>query len=121
MGAIDHNMRLFRAHATTRDGSLKYAQKYSERTKKWHAEPVKSEKDYKYWPLLLSNILCRRHDDTGSVRRTVAQPVNHPKNVAPTISMKQPTATAELAQIYGSVKPNNIPSSGVASTKDRQR
>ena len=51
-----------------------------------------------YWPLLLSNILRRLHDDAGSVRRTVAQPVKDPKNLAPTILMKQPTDTAGLFQ-----------------------
>ena len=96
LAAIDHNMHVFRPHAKTRDGNLKYARKYSKRTKKWHAEPVKSPKEYKYWPFLLSSVLRRRHDDAGSVRRTVAQPVNHPKQLASTISMKQPTATSEL-------------------------
>ena len=98
LAAIDHNMHVFRPQATTRDGSLKFARKYSKRTKNWHAEPVKIEKDYKYWPFLLSNILRRRHDDAGSVRRAVARPVSHPKNLAPTISMKQPTPTEELVQ-----------------------
>ena len=98
LAAIDHNMHVSRPHATTCDGRLKYARKYSKRTKKWHAEPVKSPKGYKYWPFLLSNIWRLRHDDTGSVRRPVVRPVNHPKNMAPTISMKQPTATEELVQ-----------------------
>ena len=46
LAAIDHNMHVFRPQATTRDRSLKFARKYSKRTKNWHAEPVKIEKDY---------------------------------------------------------------------------
>ena len=98
LAAIDHNMHVFRPHATTREWKLKDARKYSKRTKKWHAEPVKAPKDYKYWPFLLSQILNLRHEDKGSVRRHVQRPINHPKNLAPTISMKQPTQTAELVK-----------------------
>ena len=45
LAAIDHNMHVFRPHAKTADGKFKYARKYSKRTKKWHAEPVKSDKE----------------------------------------------------------------------------
>ena len=44
LAAIDHNMHIFRPHATTDGGALKYARKYSKRTKKWRAEPVKIKK-----------------------------------------------------------------------------
>lgn len=98
LAAIDHNMHVFRPHDTTRDGSFKYARKYSKRTKKWHAEPVKVPKEYKYWPFLLAQILRLRHSDNKSVRRVVQRPSFHPKNLAPTIAMKQPTETAELVK-----------------------
>lgn len=98
LAAIDHNMHVFRPHAKTVDGKFKYARKYSKRTKKWHAEPVKSDKEYKYLPFLLSSVLKRRHDDQESVRRVVPKPANHPKRLAPTIAMKQPTETEELVK-----------------------
>ena len=98
LAAIDHNMHVFRPHAKTADGKFKYARKYSKRTKKWHAEPVKVDKEYKYLPFLLSSVLKRRHDDKGSVRRFVAKPANHPKRLAPSIAMKQPTETKELVK-----------------------
>jgi len=37
--------------------ALKYARKYSKRTKKWHAEPVKMDKECKYLPFLLLSVL----------------------------------------------------------------
>lgn len=98
LAAMDHNMRMFRPHARTADGKFKYARKYSKRTKKWHAEPVKVDKEYKYLPFLLSSVLKRRHDDKGSVRRVVTKPANHPKHLAPSVAMKQPTDTEELVK-----------------------
>ena len=106
LAAIDHNMHVFRSHAKTADGKFKYARKYSKRTKKWHAEPVKVDKEYKYLPFLLSSVLKRRHVDKGSVRRFFAKPANHPKRLAPSIAMKQPTETKELVRLarYGAKK-----------------
>ena len=96
LAAVDHNTYVFRPHAKTAEGKFKYARKYSKRTKKWHAEPVKLDKEYKYLPFLLSSVLKRRHDDQGSVRRVVPKPANHPKRSAPTIAMKQPMETEDL-------------------------
>lgn len=88
LAAIDHNMHLFRPQATTKDGHQKFARKYSKLTKKWHAEPVKIPKDYKYMPYLLSQILSCRYSDKMSVKRRVPRPTSHPKNLAPTMAMK---------------------------------
>ena len=98
LAAIDHNMHLFRPQATTSNGTLKFARKYSKRTKKWHAEPVKKPKEYTYIPHLMSQVLRCRYSDPQTVTRLMPRPASHPKNLAPTIAMKQPTATAELVK-----------------------
>ena len=46
------------------------------------------------------HILRRRHSDNKSVRRVVQRPSFHPKNLAPTIAMKQPTETTELVKFW---------------------
>lgn len=112
MAVLDHDHHAFRPVATTAAGKPKYSRKYSKRTKKWHVQPEKVQKDYKHWPKQMGNILKRRFDDKGSIRRAVPRPMNHPKNVAATIAMKQPTATSELIQFrnkrYGIVKANDL-------------
>ena len=94
--------------ATTAAGQVQYARKYSKRTKKWHAQPKKVEKDYRYWPIIMANILKGRHDDKGSVRRKLERPATHPKNLAPTIGMRQPVPTEDLVKFrnlrYGNRK-----------------
>ena len=87
---------------------VQYARKYSKRTKMWHAQPKKVEKDYRYWPIIMANILKGRHDDKGSVRRKLERPATHPKNLAPTIGMRQPVPTEDLVKFrnlrYGNRK-----------------
>ena len=91
-------MHIFRPLAKIKAGKERYERKYSKRTKKWHVQPVKVAKDYHYWPHLLTRVLKLRADDKQSVRKVVERPANHPKNLAGTIAMKQPTPTAELIQ-----------------------
>ena len=91
-------MHVFQPHSKTADRKFKYARKYSKQTKKWHAEPVKEDKEYKNLPFLPSGVLKHCHDDKGSVRQVVAKPANHPKPLATTIAMKQSTETEELVK-----------------------
>ena len=102
LAVVDHNMHVFRPLATTAAGQVQYARKYSKRTKKWHAQPKKVEKDYRYWPIIMANILKGRHDDKGSVRRKLERPATHPKNLAPTIGMRQPVPTEDLVKFRNS-------------------
>ena len=112
LAVLDHNFHAFRPIATTAAGKPKYSRKYSKRTKKWHAQPEKVPKACKHWPNLMGNILKRRFEDKGSIRRPVPRPSNHPKNLAATIAMKQPTATSKLIQLsnkrYGIAKATQL-------------
>lgn len=98
LGAIDHNMHLFRPPAKTKQGNLCYARKYTKRTKRWHAEPLKEAKTYKYIPLLLARILKRRMEKEGSVLDAVPRSENDPKNISPSIAMAVPPPTHVLIQ-----------------------
>ena len=50
LAALDHNFHAFRELVEGR-----YKRVYSKRSKNWHVVPVKEEKSYKYWDILLQN------------------------------------------------------------------
>ena len=92
LAALDHNVRAFKELVEGR-----YNRDYSKHSKNWHVVPVKEEKSYKYWDILLSKILKARADDNCIVRRVEVSPTN-PQNLAPTIGMREPPATKDLVE-----------------------
>ena len=91
MAALDHNFHLFRKVI---EGRLKKL--YSKRSGNWRVEAVKEEKSYKYWPVLVSDILRKRVDDKETATRPVVLSPTDPKHLAPTIAMKESPATEDL-------------------------
>lgn len=74
-----------------------YVRKYSKRTKRWHAEPLKEEKKYPYLQHLQACILKIRQEDKESSSRKTSRTENNPKNIAPTIDFhRRPPETSEL-------------------------
>ena len=69
LAAIDHNIHSFRSPACTKDGRQIFKRKYSKRTKKWHAEVVKTPKDYFHIPFLIAKILKHRKEDKKPATR----------------------------------------------------
>jgi len=90
---LDHNFHAFRELVEGR-----FKKVYSKRSKNWHVVPVKVEKQYKYWDILLSNILKRRADDDKCIARHVEVSATNPQNLAPTIAMREPPATKDLVE-----------------------
>ena len=60
LAAIDHNYHLSRKPAQRKDGGERGHRKYSKRSQKYHAEVVREEKSYNYFPFLISKMLQRR-------------------------------------------------------------
>ena len=52
--------------------------------------PVKEEKRYEYWDVLLSKILKARADDNNYKVRYVEISPTSPQNLAPTVAMREP-------------------------------
>ena len=96
LAAIDHNMHLFRGKKITADGSEHGHRKFSKRTKRYHAEPVKQEKQYSYFPVLVARMLKERIDFQGSFLQQTDDNVFDPKQITPTLGMKEPPPTKEL-------------------------
>lgn len=91
MAALDHNFHLFRK---TIEG--RYKKLYSKRSGNWRAEEVKEDKNYTYWPVLMSEILRKRINDKETTTRPVVLSPTNPKHLAPTIAMKESPATEDL-------------------------
>ena len=72
--------------------------KYSKRSGNWSAEPVKEDKSYSYWSVLLSEILQKRAEDKESASRPVEVAPTNPKNLAATKAMKEAPTTKELVE-----------------------
>lgn len=72
LSALDHNMHNFRPQATTKDGKLIWKKQYSQRTKRWHPEPVKAEKSFEYIPYLMANILKARLDEKATAEQVLS-------------------------------------------------
>lgn len=93
LAILDHN---FHAFLELVEGRFKKL--YSKRSKNWHVVPVKVEKQYKYWDILLSNILKRRADDDKCIARHVEVSATNPQNLAPAIAIREPPATTDLVE-----------------------
>ena len=93
LAVLDHNFHLFRKEI---QGMFK--KKYSKRSGNWSTEPVKEEKSYGYWPVLLSEILKKRAEDKESASRPVEVAPTNPKHLAATTAMKEAPLTKELVE-----------------------
>lgn len=96
LAAIDHNMHLFRGSKTKADGTECGHRKYSKRTKKYHAEPVKQDKEYNYFPFFIARMLKERSQFEGSFTQRTDDNAFNPKQIAPTLGMKEPPPTEVL-------------------------
>ena len=98
LAVIDHNVHADREQAVNEHGQLIYARKYSKRTKRWHAERVKTEKSYQYFSDLMAMILKQREVDEGKSNRQIPYTGGHPKLISPYIALKNPPPTSELVK-----------------------
>ena len=57
LAAIDHNMCLSRGQQMNAVGEERGSRTYSKHTQKFHAETVKEEKVYSYFPFLMAKML----------------------------------------------------------------
>lgn len=96
LAAIDHNMHLSRGQQLNAAGEERGHRKYSKRTQKFHAETVKEEKAYSYFPFLMAKMLKERCLLEGSFSQKTDDNVFNPKQIAPTIGMKAAPSTEEL-------------------------
>ena len=99
LAAIHHNMHLSRRPKLTKSGKEQSHRKYSKRSQKFHAEIVREEKSFTYFPFLVAKMLHRRSMYEGSFTLP-SDRINEfdPKQIAPTIGMKEPPPTEELMQ-----------------------
>lgn len=96
LAAIDHNFHLFRKPKQGPGGELVGHRKYSKRTQRYHAEIVKEEKSYKYFPYMVARMLDLRRGFEGSFSAKSDVDEFNPKQIAPTLAMKAPPSTEEL-------------------------
>ena len=96
LAAIDHNMHLSRETKLSRAGKEQGHRKFSKRSQKFHAEIVKQDKAYSYFPFLEAKMLHRRCVHEGSFTLPSDRNDFDPKQIAPTIGMKEPPPTEEL-------------------------
>ena len=69
--------------------------KYSKRTTKYHAETVKQEKEYSYFPFMMARMLKERAQLEGSFSQRTDDNVFNPKQMAPTLGMKEASPPTE--------------------------
>lgn len=99
LAAIDHNAHNFRPNMCSTTGTQLYKRQYSKRTKRWHAQPVRAKKEFKYVNPLLKKILHRRTNFNEPVTARQAANPKDPKLISPTICItKRPPPTDELVQ-----------------------
>ena len=96
LAALDHNFHLFRKAKSKVDGGQRGHRKYSKRSQKYHAELVKEEKAYSYFPFLIAKMLRMRTQMEGSFNLPSDRNEFDPKQIATTIGMKEPPPTEEL-------------------------
>ena len=97
LAAIDHNMHLSRKSKLTNAGKEQGHRKYSKRSQKlnyFHAEIVKKEKSFSYFPFLIAKMLHRHSTFEGSFTLP-SDRMNEfdAKQISPTIGMKEPPST----------------------------
>ena len=96
LAALDHNFHLFRKAKSKVDGGQRSHRKYSKRSQKYHAELVKEEKTYSYFPFMIAKMLQTRTQMEGSFNLPSDRNEFDPKQIATTIGMKEPPPTEEL-------------------------
>ncbi len=107
---------MFRGQATTNDGKLKFSKRFSKRSKKWHAEPVKQDKTFPHIPYVMAKVLQARKNDGQSIARQVPLPANHLRLISPTIALRASPALDELvSQHITRYSSNPSPSTGDSS------
>ena len=97
--AIDHNYHLSRKPTQRKDGGgggERGHRKYSKRSQKYHAEVVREEKSYNYFSFLICKMLQRRSQMEGSFSQPSDRNEFDPKQIAPTLGMKEPPPTEVL-------------------------
>ena len=109
LAAIDHNFHLFRKPKQSQGGELAGHRKYSKRTQRYHAEIVKEDKTYAYFPYMVARMLQTRRAFEGSFSARSDVDEFNPKQIAPTLAMKAPPPTAELLKAPSrfAMKPNS--------------
>ena len=96
LAAMDHNMHLPRGRKLNAAVEERGHRKYSKRTQTFHAETVKEEKAYLYFPFLMAKMLKERCLLEGSFSQKTDDNVFNPKQIAQTIGMKAAPPTEEL-------------------------
>lgn len=96
LAAIDHNFHLFRKPKQSAGGDLVGHRTYSKRTTRYHAEIVKEDKTYGYFPYMAARMLDTRKRFEGSFSAKSDVDDFNPKQIAPTLAMKAPPPTEEL-------------------------
>eukprot|EP00112_Aurelia_sp_Birch-Aquarium-sp1_P014314 Seg308.18 transcript_id=Seg308.18/GoldUCD/mRNA.D3Y31 product="hypothetical protein" protein_id=Seg308.18/GoldUCD/D3Y31 len=107
LAGIDHDMHAFREVATTKDGRKCYKRRYSKRSKRYHAEPLKVGKKCSHVPLLLARILKRRTLHMQFVSDRFLKSGTDPKQIAPTIAMKGPPPATNVLVEEGLARKQN--------------
>lgn len=102
LAALDDNMHVLCPQATAKDGQLIWKKEYSKCTKGWHPEPVNAAKSFSYIPFLMAIILKARDEDEGIAERVVPLPEQHPRHLAPTITLRESLELEELVRQYQS-------------------
>ncbi|XP_020616844.1 uncharacterized protein LOC110054824 [Orbicella faveolata] len=96
LAAIDHNFHLFRKPKQSKEGDLVGHRKYSKRTQRYHAEVVKKDKAYAYFPYMVARMLHTERGFQGSFSAKNDVVEFDPKQIAPTLAMKATPSTEEL-------------------------
>ena len=89
LAAIDHNFHLFRKSKQSPEGDLVGHREYSKRTQRYHAEIVKEERGYAYFPFMVSRML-----DAPEDLKAVSQLGQ--MLTSSTLAMKAPPSTEDL-------------------------
>ncbi|XP_070540791.1 uncharacterized protein [Ptychodera flava] len=110
LAAIDHNHHLHRKQATTSSGEQRYARKYSKRSNRWTAVPVKEKKTYSYLPVITALILHKRRIDQKGIKQPTVLSQEDPRRIAPYIAPIPPVQThlivsEQISRFQNTVKP----------------
>ena len=96
LAALDHNFHLFCKAKSKADGGQCGHRKYSKHSQKYHAELVKEENTYSYFPFLIAKMLWIRTQMEGTFSLPSDRNEFDPKQIATTIGMKEPPPIEEL-------------------------
>ncbi|KAJ7380581.1 hypothetical protein OS493_009048 [Desmophyllum pertusum] len=79
-----------------KDGGQRGHRKYSKRSQKYHAEVVREEKSFSYFPFLICKMLQSHSQMEGSFSQPSDRNKFDPKQIALTLAMKEPPPTEVL-------------------------